>query len=132
MKTEFSVETVRKRCRKCGKPAATKGYAKGRRRLYRNLCEVCRRRSRGGGNGHAKRQLAAAWRLKAGCCVLCGWSGPCDHHRIVFGKDGGEYTKGNVLEVCPNCHRLIHLKMLRLEHEADGPKYEQMPLLEGS
>ena len=41
-------------------------------------------------------------------CVLCGWKGPCDLHRIKFGRDGGRYIKGNIIVICPNCHRLIH------------------------
>jgi len=42
-------------------------------------------------------------------CVLCGWEGPCDRYRIVWGRDGGKYVKGNVIILCPNCHRLVHL-----------------------
>jgi len=39
-------------------------------------------------------------------CPLCGWYGPLDSHRLVPGKDGGEYLLGNVINICPNCHRL--------------------------
>lgn len=41
-------------------------------------------------------------------CSLCGWYGPLDSHRLVPGKDGGEYVLGNVINICPNCHRLLH------------------------
>jgi hypothetical protein len=41
-------------------------------------------------------------------CILCGWEGPCDKHRMVMGKDGGVYIEGNVVILCPNCHRLLH------------------------
>lgn len=42
-------------------------------------------------------------------CILCRWEGPCDRHRIKLGKDGGKYESGNVVILCPNCHRLLHL-----------------------
>jgi hypothetical protein len=46
-------------------------------------------------------------------CALCGWMGPCDHHRKVKGKTkGAGYVLGNVVIVCPNCHRLITRGML--------------------
>ena len=42
-------------------------------------------------------------------CFLCGWDKTyCDRHRIKTGAEGGRYVTGNVLIVCPNCHRLIH------------------------
>ena len=40
-------------------------------------------------------------------CILCGWNGPCDRHRV---EQGGEYIQSNVLVLCPNCHRLLHFK----------------------
>lgn len=43
-------------------------------------------------------------------CSNCGWEGPCDRHRIVMGKHGGDYTQDNVMILCPNCHRLLHLQ----------------------
>lgn len=38
-------------------------------------------------------------------CIICGWRGACDRHRI---EEGGEYTPDNTLVLCPNCHRAIH------------------------
>lgn len=29
-------------------------------------------------------------------------------HRKIFGKHGGTYSKTNLADLCPNCHRLIH------------------------
>ena len=43
-------------------------------------------------------------------CERCSWDGPCDRHRIILGKNGGKYVHGNVLILCPNCHRLEHMK----------------------
>ncbi len=49
-------------------------------------------------------------------CVLCGWDkAPCDRHRIKYGIDGGDYEKGNVMILCPNCHRVIHLGKLLIK-----------------
>lgn len=45
-----------------------------------------------------------------GSCQVCRWKGPCDLHRKIPGKDGGKYTKENVMFICPNCHRLEHIK----------------------
>ena len=38
-------------------------------------------------------------------CIMCGWIGPCDTHRI---DEQGRYIKSNCISVCPNCHRLHH------------------------
>ena len=53
-------------------------------------------------------------------CTICGWDGPCDTHRIIPGKDGGKYVKGNVISICPNCHRLIHRGLLSLPCVCQG------------
>lgn len=44
------------------------------------------------------------------CCYLCGENDYCtlDVHRIIEGKDGGEYTDFNTLTTCVKCHRRIH------------------------
>ena len=49
-------------------------------------------------------------------CVLCGWDKtPCDRHRVVFGCNGGKYTIKNVISVCPNCHRMLHMGLLEIK-----------------
>jgi hypothetical protein len=48
-------------------------------------------------------------------CALCGWEGPCDKHRLIAGKGGGRYVKGNVVSLCPNCHRLVHRGQIEKE-----------------
>lgn len=48
-----------------------------------------------------------------------GWNGKCmidgceyellfDIHRIIEGKDGGEYVQDNIIVICPNHHQEIH------------------------
>ena len=46
-------------------------------------------------------------------CGICGWAGPCDMHRLLSGKEGGKYTKDNIKILCPNCHRLVHLDLIK-------------------
>lgn len=42
-------------------------------------------------------------------CQRCGWNKSfCDKHRIVGGNKGGKYKKGNIIVLCPNCHRVEH------------------------
>ena len=48
-------------------------------------------------------------------CQICGWDkASCDMHRIVAGKDGGVYKIGNIISLCPNCHRLVHKGLLKI------------------
>lgn len=47
-------------------------------------------------------------------CINCGWEGPCDRHRINPGQNGGKYEVGNIVVLCPNCHRLLHLNKLEI------------------
>ena len=45
-------------------------------------------------------------------CKRCGWSeGPCDRHRLIPEKG---YVEGNVVSLCPNCHRLVTLNLISL------------------
>jgi len=93
--------TKRSRCRVpgCTNMTCSKGRYNGRPR-YGNVC------------GKHKSQGKRKRRTLSGKCSLCGWVGPCDIHRIVFGCDGGQYRRGNMMEICPNCHRLIHSGLL--------------------
>lgn len=42
-------------------------------------------------------------------CFVCGWrpknTSKLDMHRVLPGKDGGEYNKDNVVILCRSCHR---------------------------
>jgi len=40
-----------------------------------------------------------------------------DVHRIVAGKDGGQYTSFNSLVVCSNCHRKIHDGQIKIDRK---------------
>lgn len=42
-------------------------------------------------------------------CAICGWNeAACDIHHIIPKKDGGSDDNGNLIYICPNCHRLCH------------------------
>lgn len=47
-------------------------------------------------------------------CSLCSWDGACDIHRIVEGVNGGRYDLGNVVVLCPNCHRSVHRGTIKI------------------
>lgn len=59
-----------------------------------------------------RKNLIGRLKYKGMCnkCSICGWGGPCDFHRK---KEQGEYSLENIEPVCPNCHRLIHRKILK-------------------
>ena len=96
----------------CGKITVYKGKYKGRK-IY-NL--HCHKHNRSGQRGVKELKQ----KIDRSKCSLCGWTGPCDVHRIIWGKDGGTYSKDNISVVCPNCHRLIHFKRLCLCKNNDG------------
>ncbi|MDO8641372.1 MAG: HNH endonuclease signature motif containing protein [Nitrosarchaeum sp.] len=44
-------------------------------------------------------------------CVICGWNeSSCDIHHIVSLNRGGQNQIDNIIIVCPNCHRVIHVE----------------------
>lgn len=48
-------------------------------------------------------------------CSICGWNKTtCDFHRKKYGRNGGQYTKENIIVLCPNCHRLVHRGLLEI------------------
>jgi len=109
----------RPRCKICGRPVVSRGIVGGKQ-YWRSKCSKCR---------HETERYNLRDKVERGKCVLCDWEGPCDLHRVIFGKDGGSYTQGNVLAVCPNCHRLIHTGQLRIEHQGQETNDEQEPML---
>jgi hypothetical protein len=85
--------------------------------IYRKLCTThhCRKYKMPVGSQEKRRGLSGFRDIERSKCVICGWDkAECDRHRIVFGADGGLYVEGNVISVCPNCHRLIHRGLLKL------------------
>jgi hypothetical protein len=97
-----SERVVRKKCEVagCDRMQANKGLFHGVV-SYDKYCERHRR-------GFYKTKKEGRIKPDPNLCSRCGWKGPCDKHRLVAGKDGGNYRAENVIVVCPNCHRLLH------------------------
>lgn len=85
----------------CGGLGRNKGLYKGKTRFDR-FCEK-----------HHRTRSSPSFLIDRAAidnsrCEKCGWNeGPCDRHRIDS-KQG--YKRDNVKVLCPNCHRLEHLR----------------------
>ena len=88
----------------CNNIVTSKGHRGNGKKRYRKLCST-----------HYKLKMGQIYNLDTSRCPLCNWQGPCDRHRLIMGRDGGRYIKGNVIVLCPNCHRLLHLGKLLLK-----------------
>jgi len=49
-----------------------------------------------------------------GECYFCGEKNYSilDCHRILPGKDGGQYNSINTITICANCHRKVHAEQI--------------------
>lgn len=48
-------------------------------------------------------------------CQLCGWNKTkCDIHHKMPLSEGGNNESENIILICPNCHRMIHNKLIKL------------------
>jgi len=96
----------------CNNLASRVGYKKDGSPRYRKLCMPHHSKKYSMPvNGHAR--ILRGFPNKE--CSICGWKGPCDRHRIRYGMNGGDYIKGNVIVLCSNCHRLLHLGLLSIK-----------------
>lgn len=51
-------------------------------------------------------------------CSKCEWyydNVSCDIHHIIERKNGGNNEHENLTYLCPNCHRLVHNKIIKKE-----------------
>lgn len=105
----------RKLC-ECGNLCEVRRIRKDGSKSLRPRCVGCRLRRAGRNHSHRARSgTKEKLSREANKCVICGWVGPCDLHRIIHGKDGGKYTAKNICIICPNCHRLEHNNLLNKE-----------------
>lgn len=43
-------------------------------------------------------------------CVICQWNiARCDVHHIIERREGGSDELDNLIVICPNCHRSVHV-----------------------
>ena len=65
-------------------------------------------------NGLAERVCVAPdlnLRATEGCCAGCGIEYPLmDRHHVLPQSEGGDDNPSNLVDLCPNCHRLTHWK----------------------
>jgi len=97
----------------CNNLAIKNGKLKDGSIKYRSICEKHRRGS--SLNASQRRRKKAIKEMDMNRCSMCNWNGPCDAHRLLMGCNGGKYVKGNVIIVCPNCHRLIHRGLIKIK-----------------
>ena len=83
----------------------------GKRELYRQ--RDLERKKQDYKNG---KTISMYKKIDRSLCGICGWNKTiCDQHRIVYGCNGGKYTTGNLISLCPNCHRLVHRGLLSIK-----------------
>jgi hypothetical protein len=67
------------------------------------FCHTCHRQ---------RSETSCRYAINNSTCSECGWDkAPCDRHRI---DPKGGYKPGNVVVLCPNCHRLVTLGLLTI------------------
>jgi hypothetical protein len=49
----------------------------------------------------------------------CPYNKTYDIHRLIHGKDGGQYIIGNMFAICPNHHAEVHRKVCKLIKVSD-------------
>lgn len=55
------------------------------------------------------------------CCVVCGDTGFLHIHHEVHWEDGGPTDLGNLIAVCPRCHKLLHRGEIRIVRDPLAP-----------
>jgi len=89
----------------CAKLCRNKGFYKGRTR-YDRMCEFHHR-------GSDRAYYSKKQRIPNTKCSHCGWDKAyCDRHRKI--PELG-YTTQNVAVLCPNCHRLAELGIIKVD-----------------
>lgn len=93
-------------CKICGNP---NGWHKGQGRYV----DLCAKHYRERYNIPHEPQARFKQKFNNSRCWICGWDkAPCDRHRL--NRRMG-YFAGNIIVVCPNCHRLIHRNKLKID-----------------
>lgn len=58
---------------------------------------------------------ARAKKIRGDKCEICGWNKATvdGHHRLSIAL-GGHHELNNIKLLCPNCHRLVHKKIIEI------------------
>jgi hypothetical protein len=97
----------------CVNKQRQKGKSPDGKKLFDVYCDL-HHRLRFGIRSPEQRSRAMSWKVNIpnDKCSRCGWSeGPCDRHRLI--PENG-YVPGNIKILCPNCHRLVTLGIIKL------------------
>lgn len=62
-------------------------------------------------------------------CVICSYNRIINIHHIIHRSKGGTNDVDNLITLCPNCHSLVHNKIIKIksitEWEDTGKKYKK-------
>jgi len=105
------IKDKKRTCKKCGEIFE---YKRTEQQFCSVRCAASRPRKERKNNNGKNRPQTLLNLLKED-----GWNGKCmvntcnyelllDIHRIIHGKDGGQYTRNNIVAICPNHHAEIH------------------------
>jgi hypothetical protein len=64
---------------------------------------------------HRKEKIKTFFQSDKQECARCGYSGTIDIHHIIYKKEGGQDSPENLIPLCPNCHALIHRKLISID-----------------
>jgi 5-methylcytosine-specific restriction endonuclease McrA len=60
-------------------------------------------------------------------CMECGWDkGECDTHHKMPASSGGKNTINNAKILCPNCHRLKHVRKVKRFSEESVQSFKNL------
>ena len=105
-------------CHNCGEPfelrCTSKNWERGKYRKY--CCTQCAADHKEimEENKLSKKEAVRIAKKMKLSCALCGWNElPCEVHHIIPQEEGGTDDLDNLIYVCPNCHRILHLDKSR-------------------
>ncbi len=101
----------------CKSLAGKMGKLKNGKIKYKKLCESHHRKKYGmkRRKNEKLKLYGETWNMDLSKCSICGWDKTgCDQHRLKYGCEDNEYVYGNVVSLCPNCHRMVHRGILKI------------------
>lgn len=99
--------SAQRKCESCGEPF--KASNRKSRCCSKGCANSLRRGSRYKRGERLDRRLVVAKASGIDCCMIqgCSYDRTLDVHRVIPGREGGEYVAGNMVLLCPNHHAEI-------------------------
>lgn len=123
-------QSVKKRpsrqCKQCGKEFVTKH---SKNKFCSHICSNIgrtnikyKKHSETYNNASALRLIRLQEAFNFSSCMVdgCSYNKTYDIHRLLEGKNGGEYVIGNMFAICPNHHAEVHRKICRFVKVSDS------------